>query len=333
MGTPKDNTNEKWAALAKQLFDEPAPDKAQPGEDAWDEQELQQICETARQVDLHLHQRRFAATRDYPAVEAIIRKQNRPVLWRLNRFWMRIAALVALVLLLGSVLLWTAQSNWQTVAPESAVTDNYGRTRIELADGSVVTLNRGSRLDYPDQFKGDIREVSLNGEAFFEVRPNAAKAFVIHAGPANIRVVGTSFNVNARPTSGEVAVVVESGKVEVSAANRTDKAGALMLSPGQRGLLVGSASVFEKSTNIDPNYLAWKTHSFQFEKTSLEEVIKQLNKVYNVHIVTADPAMDQLLLTAHFDDRPIRFILEVIAMTHKLTIQQTDAEAYLLSKK
>ncbi len=333
MGTNRDNTTEKWAALAKQLFDDQAPDKTQPEPTEWEADELQQIRETARRIDLHFKQKRFSANLDYPAVEAEMHVGAKPGVFRIKRVWMRVAAIVALVLLVGSAVIWTNQGDRLNAREELASTNDFGLTKIELADGSVVTLNVGSHLSYPDQFEGNFREVELEGEAFFEVHANPEKPFIIRAGRAHIQVLGTSFNVNAFPSSGEVAVVVEAGRVQVSANDTEAKDENVVLTPGERGVLTKNAPAFTKEPNNDQNFLAWKTHSFVFDKTSLEDVIEQLNKVYRVQIATADPAMGQLLLTARFDDRSIRFILEVIAMTHNLEVDQTDEGVYLLMKK
>lgn len=333
MGKNRDNTTEKWAALAKQLFDEQAPDKTQPELEDWELEELQQIRETARQIDLHFKQKRFSADQDYGAVEGRIRQGVKTKFLPFKRVWMRVAVIVAVVLLVGSAIIWTSQPDRLNAREELATTNEFGLTRVELADGSVVTLNYGSHLSYPDQFEGNSREVELEGEAFFEVQPNPEKPFIIRAGRANIQVLGTSFNVNAFPTTGEVAVVVQTGKVQVSASDTEGNNEDVVLIPGERGILGNDAPVFTKQQNSDPNFLAWKTHSFVFDKTSLEDVIQQLNKVYRVKIATADPAVEQLLLTARFDDRPIRFILEVVAMTHNLEVNQIDETAYLLKEK
>jgi len=333
MGTNRDNNTDKWAALAKQLFDDQTPDNTQPEPIDWEAEELHQIRETARRIDLHFKQKRFSADLDYPAVEAIMHGGAKPGVFRIKRVWTRVAAIVALVLLVGSVVIWTNQGDRLNAREELAATNDFGLTRIELADGSIVTLNVGSHLSYPDQFEGNFREVELEGEAFFEVHPNPEKPFIIRAGRAHIQVLGTSFNVNAIPGSKDIAVVVETGRVQVSANDTETREQDVVLTPGERGVLTKDAQAFTKEPNKDQNFLAWKTHSFVFDKTSLEDVIEQLNKVYRVQIAMADPTMEQLLLTARFDDRPIRFILEVIAMTHNLEVDQIDESGYLLKKK
>lgn len=333
MGTKRDNTSERWAALAKHLFDHQPADKDQSRFDDWDEEELRQVRETAGRIDLFFELERFSADRDFSTLQSKIHHEAKAGTFGLRRTWMRVVAIVALALMVGSAVLWMNQSDRLQAREELAVADNYGLTKVTLPDGSIVTLNYGSHLDYPDQFEGNTREVSLEGEAFFEVQRNPEKPFIIRAGRANIQVLGTSFNVNTFPKTGEVSVVVQTGKVQVYANDVKSADSDVILTPGERGVLSGNAPAFTKELNPDPNFLAWKTHSFIFDKTSLEDVIQQLNNVYRVQIATADPAMEQLLLTARFDDRPVRFILEVIAMTHNLEVEQIDDASYLLKEK
>jgi len=332
MGTKKNDTDKKWEALAKQLFDEPTAEDSNSFLKDPDSDELKSILEIARQIDLHFQQKRFSADEGYAEVEAAIQRTSSFKAHGIVRYWSRIAAVAVVALLLGAGVYWINESGWLSAQEELAAVDDYKLTEIVLADKSVVTLNYGSHLSYPEDFRGKYREVTLEGEGFFEIQPNSAQPFIIHAGKANIQVLGTSFNVDAHSQNGEVSVVVETGSVQVSAnvSNGSDEE--IVLTPGEKGVLAANGQRFQRSRNTDLNFLAWKTHSFIFNKTSLKEVIEQLNKVYRVQISTADPEMERLLLTARFDDRPIRFILEVIAMTHSLEVDQTDKNKYLLTK-
>jgi len=332
MGTNRNNTDEKWAALAKHLFDEPTAENSDSSVADWDEDELKDIRETARQVDLYFQQKRFSAKEAFAKIDASKNQATTSKPKKTLQFWSRIAAIVAIALLAGGAGYWISGRSWLNTPKEMAVANNNDLQEIVLADGSVVTLNYGSSLSYPDEFDGKYREVTLDGEGFFEVQPNPDKPFIIHAGKADIQVLGTSFNVNAYPQNGEVSVVVQTGRVQVSSNESPAEGDKVVLIPGEKGVLALNDQVVQKSHNNDVNFLSWKTHSFSFSKTSLKDVIQQLDKVYRVQISTADPDMERLLLTARFDDRPVRFILEVIAMTHGLEIQQTNENEYLLKK-
>jgi len=330
MGTNRNITDEKWAALAKHLYDEPTAESSNPFPEELAEDEWNQIRQTARQVDLHIKQKKFSAEKDYALVRAKIQPDKKEGTYRITSMWTRIAAVLVVGVILGTFVLWS-QYGGQVIPQKMVAQDQYGLQKIVLADGSVVTLNYGSSLDYPAEFDADKREVTLQGEGFFEVTPNPQKPFVIHAGKANIRVLGTSFNVNANSQNEEVSVVVKTGKVSVWAADNVAPEDIVLLS-GEKGVLSVGERMFVKSRNNDANYLAWKTHSFIFEKTSLKDVIEQLCRVYRVEITTADSETSGLLLTARFDDRSIGFILEVIAMTHGLEIEKADENHYRLGR-
>jgi transmembrane sensor len=138
------------------------------------------------------------------------------------------------------------------VYSEIISTPNQVINEYILPDGSVVALNSNSKLVFPKQFKGDTREVTIEGEAFFDVKPNAEKPFIINAGNAQVKVVGTSFNVCAYPETETVEVVVETGKVQVISKNNelTARLNEVFLVPGEKGTLFNKSSAFWKNRKI-----------------------------------------------------------------------------------
>ena len=201
---------------------------------------------------------------------------------------------------------------------------------FELPDGTKVSLNSDSKLFFPKKFKGGTREVTLEGEAFFDVEPNPTKPFIINAGNAQIKVLGTSFNVNAYPGSDKVEVIVETGKVRVARkTTNTSAIGELILAPGDKGILLYPNGVLQKSKNNDDNFLAWKTHNLIFRETSLGDVIETLEKVYKTDIDIADDEMKKLLLTGQYNDYSLDFILEVIASTLHLEVEKKGNRFFL----
>jgi ferric-dicitrate binding protein FerR (iron transport regulator) len=140
--------------------------------------------------------------------EAVVRKMN-------LGGWLKIAALFILVAgagLLGYQLFSDNKVEEVLVASQALpVVDT-------LPDGSVVTLNKNSSLNYPSKFKGNARAIALKGEAFFNVTPNKEKPFVINVNDVQIKVVGTSFNV--RSENGVTEVIVETGVVQVTRNNK-----------------------------------------------------------------------------------------------------------------
>jgi len=337
MGTNSNRSNEDWERLAKSLYEKPAgehePKDFSP-ENLATNSGKEEIYRMAKQIDLHLNLKKYDSHRALQKVYSRINKQtersgSRIIFMRA----LKIAAVLLLAVLIGSSIYFIHEKNLQTVATAEVTVDDLGLSQIELADGTKVTLNRDSKINYPDEFGTDTREVSIVGEAFFEVAPNANKPFIIHAGEATIKVLGTSFSVNAYPENDKVEVIVETGKVKFSKLDNSPKTtNELILDPGEKGTYINTSKLLSKCMNDDPNFLAWKTHKLVFNKTSLKEVIKQLNKAYHVQIDTADPSLNKLLLNAHFEKESLDFILEVISTTHGLKIDK-KGEHYLLKKE
>lgn len=216
----------------------------------------------------------------------------------------------------------------EIIAAEKQVVNEY-----ILPDGSVVALNSNSKLQFPKKFKGDVREVTITGEAFFDVVPNPEKPFIINAGNAQVKVLGTSFNVSAYPETEMVEVVVETGRVQVLCNDKLNNPGPdeILLNPGEKGILLNSRGKLEKIINTDANYLAWKTRNLVFENTPLSEVIRYLNKTYYTEIQIDGENLENLALTAQFEQKPIDFILNVVQITFGLELKHEN-DVYILSE-
>jgi ferric-dicitrate binding protein FerR (iron transport regulator) len=220
-------------------------------------------------------------------------------------------------------------SNTEISAAEKQVVNEY-----ILPDGSMVALNSNSKLIFPKEFKTDIREVTIIGEAFFDVKPNPKKPFVIHAGNAEVKVLGTSFNVRAYPENEAVEVVVESGMVQVSKAvsneGETIDDSEIILNRGEKGMVFKSNKKLEKSVNRDLNYLAWKTQNLVFNETPLNEVTDYLERVYHIDIQLQEEELNELTLSATFNKKPVDFVLNVIQLTFDLELTNEN-DLFILS--
>ena len=133
-----------------------------------------------------------------------------------------------------------------------------------LPDGSVVSLNSGSKLTYPETFRSDKRKVSLSGEAFFEVTSNPLQPFIIDAGNVIIEVVGTSFYVRSIPGEINVEVIVKTGKVAVYTKNNPSQK--KLLIQGEHGIFNFNETNIEKLPENNENYIGWKNHFTGFRK-------------------------------------------------------------------
>ena len=254
-------------------------------------------------VDENLAWQRFKKRINQPKPIAIVRKMNAVA-------WWKIAALFIIITgagFLGYKLLSEKPvQNIVVASGQATITDT-------LPDGSVVTLNKNSELDYPNRFKGDNRSISLKGEAFFNVTPNKKKPFIIHVNDLTIRVVGTSFNV--RSINGITEVIVETGVVQVVRNNKM-----IELRPNEKTKVLATDSVLLKDKVKDKLYNYYRSKQFVCDNTPLWKFVEVLNEAYNANIAIENPKLRGLLLTAPFDNESLDRILDVIHETFDITV-------------
>ena len=215
----------------------------------------------------------------YSASESWKLLERRPVPPRTKRLRLfRLAGAVA-----ASVLLcfasWFIYDYWKPVAMQT-VSAGAAISVITLPDQTKVTLNRYSSLTYPDSFKEDRREVQLQGEAYFEVAKNAQIPFVVTTSAGiDVKVLGTKFNVASYENDEQVTTTLAEGSVEVG-----DEKGSVRLKPEEQALFCkGDRSLRVQKVDVGM-YLAWNDGKFIFEEQSLEQIMKQLQRWYEMSV-------------------------------------------------
>lgn len=332
--------DEKWARLAKQIYQPDALPKEAPSAKEADrpagseEEELQQL---AKKVDLYFELKKYPAQEAWEKVQQKIHRQPQRQEGKIRRLIAHPLMRIAAALVVAGMLAVTGYEMVYHLGTSGEIVDlraSNGAVRTyTLPDGSKVSLNSDTHLQYPEQFGEQTREVTIEGEAFFEVTPNPQKPFIIHAGKAQIKVLGTSFNVRAYSDAQLMEVIVKTGKVQVlNLQTETEQHDELILTPGEKGTLVRQSNALLKSINENPNYIAWKTHDLVFRATALNEVITDLENVYKVSIQLQDPELGKQLLTAHFNNYSLDFILEVIETTFGMETLKVDGQ-YMLKAK
>lgn len=242
---------------------------------------------------------------------------SQPPLWK--RYWWAAAA-VGLLLVIGGIRFWPQSPtslDWQ-LAERTEATDPK---LFQLADGSEVWLNVGSKLSYPTQFAGKERTVKLEGEGFFNIARNPEKPFIIEAGRSRTKVLGTAFTLEAYEEMGEVRLQVSEGKVEFSSV--LPGGGKLILTEGQQAKvnLVGQVEKIEIPTHEAP---AWKTGHFRFKNQPLELILLDLESFYECSFVWDEQALGlQCPLTLALNGESIDEILEELAATVGLAYQKS----------
>lgn len=214
-------------------------------------------------------------------------------------------------IIVGSVTFYSLIYNAKT----TIVADNV---QMEvLKDGSTVTLNSNALLTYSKDFNQSDRELVLEGEAYFEVEKNKLKPFVIHAHGIDIIVVGTSFNVKSKEGGETSEVVVNTGTVKMSS-----KSNSILLTVGEKGVLIRKSGKLFKTQNDNPNFQSWKTRNFEFDDTPMMDVINLLNDVYGKSLYIENSQLQKCPITVSFQDLPFESILRVLENTLDLTIEE-----------
>lgn len=226
----------------------------------------------------------------------------------------RTAAVITI--LISAYIAWPILTGHWT--DKTTVITSGNPSQVTLPDGSKVYLNKNSHLTYAKNFAGGAREVELVGEAFFEVKKNDVKPFLIKSGEAVTEVVGTSFNVNG-VVPNNVIVTVLTGKVFLY--NTGDSANKIAIDPGKQGRFKKGEGLTSMA-NQDVNFLSWKTGELVFHNTSLPQVIYDLNRHYGQHIELASPALENCTLTSAFRQQKIAKVLEEMQLVLPIRIQK-----------
>ncbi|MFC1556124.1 FecR family protein [candidate division KSB1 bacterium] len=194
----------------------------------------------------------------------------------------------------------------------------YGEIKtVELPDGSKVTLDAGSELFYPETFEGDAREVQLNGEGYFDIKPDSEQPFIVHANNAVVKVLGTQFNLRAWPESEVVRLLVAEGKVAFRSSRYTEK-DTVIVKRGQLSALYSDNRLI-RPINVDiDSYPGWQERKFDFNDTALGEILSQIERWFNVEIILTESEYENIRLTIHMEYRPLDDVLGLIETLTKL---------------
>ena len=164
----------------------------------------------------------------------------------------------------------------------------YGkRSEIELADGSKVWLNSGSKLVFPASFIGDKREVYLEGEGIFEVAHNKKQPFVVKAASHEIEVLGTVFNVSSYPEESLIEVALKDGSVQINPMHKAKLKSIknTIIKPGELAICnKETGGIQTKQVDIE-KYFSWREGLFIFKNDDLFTILKKVSKYYNVSII------------------------------------------------
>jgi transmembrane sensor len=243
------------------------------------------------------------------------------------RVFMRIAAAAIVLIGLGVTMFYLFNSRGHSVEILVAANGDQRNVEVLLPDGSKAYLNRNSQISYSKEPWKSTRNIKLKGEAFFDISKDPSRPFIIDAGKATVKVLGTSFSVLTSNSNDAVEVFVKTGKVMVSDISGIQN---MVLEPGFVGTMDARSSA--KSLNENPNYLSWNTDLIVFERNNLNVVFSDLKKVFDIDVVADNPEILNELITARFDKQPQDTIIRIICTTFNFGYKK-EGTVYHLSKK
>ncbi len=235
-----------------------------------------------------------------------------------------VAASVMLVMVAALSVYWF---NSERVGEPAAMTSLEKHTTpgqqatITLSDGSMVMLNAASKLVYPAQFKGEIREVTLEGEGFFEVIPTAKQPFVVRSGNLITTASGTAFNVKAYPEDGTAEVAVQKGQVLVSRVN--DRTGPPTIVTANMLYRVDNKASSLKPVTF-PDQVAWRDRTLLFKVTPFSEVAKTLSRWYGTKIILENEAIGNCRITGQFQHESLENVLKTLEHAINIAYEITE---------
>ncbi len=198
-------------------------------------------------------------------------------------------------------------------AMKEIVAFNGMATRVNLPDGTVVDLFPGSKLSFPVTFSGDIRKVHLTGEGFFSVVHNKKMPFIVEARGIEVRVLGTKFDVKADPDENYVETMLVEGSVRLEKDVNGKDVELKTLKPGERAVYClgnGKVKIFTE-TNIK-KFTDWTNGTLVFDADPIDEVVKKLEKWYDVDIIVKDGKLKKYKFTGVFHGESIDEVLVLL---------------------
>lgn len=254
-----------------------------------------------------------------------IRKTERKSAVR--QLWIRYTSAAAVAILIGFVGYWMGgQQRITPVQYYSYITGN-SISSFELPDGTEISLNKNSTLSYTSSYGENNREVSLEGEGFFQVTKDQDRAFIVDLNGSKIAVLGTVFNVKNYETERTTTATLLEGSIRFEMPDQQ-----VLLKPDQQ-------LVFDKSTNqIDIEHVstdlvtAWRSHLIKYKSTPFSEFLTMLAKQYEVEISLQDEMLGEQRVSGSFDDNlTVEQILDLMKKNLSFNWKK-EGDTYVISK-
>ena len=236
----------------------------------------------------------------------------------LSALW-RYAAVVAIIIAVGCISYWQGEVNVKDTFADISVEAPLGsKTKLYLPDGTLVWLNAGSRMTYSQGFGVDNRKVELEGEGYFEVKRNEKIPFFVKTKDLQLQVLGTKFNFRDYPEDHEVVVSLLEGRVALNNLLKSEKETYLV--PNERAVLDKSNGLMKVESVTASNASQWTDGYLFFDEELLPDIVKELERSYNVNIHIANDSLNKFRFYGNFvrREQSIQEVLDALASTEKI---------------
>ncbi|MFD2522432.1 FecR family protein [Emticicia soli] len=261
--------------------------------------------------------------------------------------WKYLTAAAAVILLMGigywlntrnmSASVYTQLTSNSAKPIKEVVNTSTEIMSVTLPDASEVKLQPNSRLSYNKSFEGDLREVYLSGEAYFDVKKNAKIPFVVYANGLVTKVLGTSFSVKAYEQDKQVSVNVKTGKVSVYAQKSPQtldpETKGIVLTPNQQVIYTKENEQLARTLVAKPTILLNKQEllQFAFKDAPIDDIFEALEKAYGVEIIYDKEIMSNCRLTTSLTNETLFEKLDIICAGIEATYKLIDAQIVITS--
>lgn len=234
----------------------------------------------------------------------------------------KIAAAIVLLAVFSFVIIYFSSKPTEELSSVQIITKENQRGRkstIFLKDGSVVYLNAESKIHFPEVFSDSLREIQLEGEAYFDIAKDEAKPFIVSIGELKISVLGTSFNVNAYTDTEFIKISLNTGKVQIENDNdgNSDKK-KVELNAGQCVSYSTKQNTFSNVSAFNPALdLAWKDGTIVFENAGMKEMLQRFERWYNVDFEIKNTPSFRWNYTGEFANQTLQDVLESLSFSQK----------------
>jgi len=280
----------------------------------WDNYLTQNKCD-----DFHLG---FLLDRIHHIINKKENRKNTTAVRKILKWYSTVAAILIPLMMLGGILFfqkdWKLMLNSEGQVASTLVAPLGARVSFSLPDGTKGWLNSGSSLEYSLPFNNN-RNVNLIGEAWFNVAHDKSHPFEVSAGKSKVKVLGTKFNLNAFPDDEYIEVVLQEGKVEFSV---TGSASSVQMKPNERLTFSdGAISIGITDASI---HSAWTEGKLVFKGEPMMEVIRRIERWYNVDVELKDEELESYIIRGTFQDDSLEDVFRYLSMTSPINYHIID---------